>query len=254
MEDFLLTGFLSSLSPHPSSFEGALPVKPLRYDGRSAANSFPSPDIYHLLGRPDEKITTILRHAYKLRVPVVYSPLDTTAMTFSGMERYVSAIHLNSRIEQRELAKTAYKGKGVLIPNALTTTLITPQAMAGQLHQLYSEVLKLSEEKIRKEIASKVPQAEEPLQVICQQVLYARLLIARRRLTRRFLSDLASYLVQTPYDEDKLQELLLALKVYPLMGRLLQLMSETARLTEGFMPIPPLDDKAANHIRQHLEE
>ena len=244
MENFLCKGFL----------DDELSMTPLRYEGGATTNRLPAPEMYHLLGYPDEKIMSCLKHAHRLRVPVIYSPFDVTALVFDNMERYVSALHLNSKMEQKTIAKKKYKGKCIFIPNSLTTTQITTQAMMLQLRQLYFEVLELNRENLRKEIAAKVPQTDEALREICQQVLYAQLLIDRQRLTHQFLTDFSSYLVQTSYDEDKLQQLLQTLKISNLMARLLQLMSETTQLSEGFMPISPLDDKTTKQIRLNLEK
>ena len=82
-------------------------------------------------------------------------------------------------------------------------------------------------------------------------VLKSQLFIARRKLPHTFLRQFAETL-HRPYNEDHLMALLRAMKLRTLMGRLLQVMAETAQLTEGFMPMPPIDDRITEKIRKTI--
>ena len=79
--------------------------------------------------------------------------------------------------------------------------------------------------------------------------------IARQPLDAN-LSDLAQmvYLILLEYDEDKLQRMLKQLKLQKFTARLMQILQEIYFLEEGYMPIPPIDDKRTNNIRKSLQQ
>jgi hypothetical protein len=54
-------------------------------------------------------------------------------------------------------------------------------------------------------------------------------------------------------EEDRLCERLSEINLLKFAGRLMQVMSDMTGLTEGYMPVPPLDDRIAKKIRLQVE-
>ena len=67
------------------------------------------------------------------------------------------------------------------------------------------------------------------------------------------LVELDKELRHHPCDEDKLCETLHEQGLYRLATRLMQLMSDKTGLTEGFMPMPPLNDRTTKRMRIQVE-
>ncbi len=76
--------------------------------------------------------------------------------------------------------------------------------------------------------------------------------LKHRRLSRRHLMEFYQTLRFTEYDEDKFQRMTKQLKIQKFAARLMQILHETFYLEEGFMPIPPVDDKRTNKLRKSL--
>ena len=76
--------------------------------------------------------------------------------------------------------------------------------------------------------------------------------LKHRRLPRRHLMEFYQMLRFTEYDEDKLQRMAKQLNIQKFAARLMQILHETFYLEEGFMPIPPVDDKRTNKLRKSL--
>lgn len=75
----------------------------------------------------------------------------------------------------------------------------------------------------------------------------------RHQLTIMHLIELDKELRQHECEEDKLCERLGELNLIKIAGRLMQVMSDMTGLTEGYMPVPPLDDRITNKIRLQVE-
>ena len=92
--------------------------------------------------------------------------------------------------------------------------------------------------------------ANDTIKTICIMLLNIEYHLQKHTLSMRHLTDLYEILRYKDYDEDKLQEVLKYLKEKELMSRIIQILSETILLEEGFMPIAPLNDKKTRRIRQ----
>lgn len=81
---------------------------------------------------------------------------------------------------------------------------------------------------------------------------YLRKLAASHQLCIRHFVELDRELRQHECDEDLLKENLDEQRLYLLTARLMQLASELTGLTEGFMPVPPLNDRTTQRIRYQI--
>lgn len=78
--------------------------------------------------------------------------------------------------------------------------------------------------------------------------------LKHKKLSRAHLTTFYRLLRFGEYDEDKLQRMLKQLKLQKFTARLMQILQETYYLEEGYMPIPPIDDKRTNNIRKSLQQ
>jgi hypothetical protein len=85
--------------------------------------------------------------------------------------------------------------------------------------------------------------------MICRMFLNIKYLSRKKKLTLHHLSDLCFNIKYTDYDEDHLKKLLEKLRIRRFASRIIQILSETHLLEEGFMPINPIDDGTTERIR-----
>lgn len=76
--------------------------------------------------------------------------------------------------------------------------------------------------------------------------------LKHHKLSRRHLTDLFRELRFKEYDEDKLQRMTKQMGIQKFTSRLMQILHETFYLEEGYMPVPPVDDKRTDNIRKSL--
>lgn len=79
-----------------------------------------------------------------------------------------------------------------------------------------------------------------------------RKLIQRKQLTISHLCELDRELREHDVDEDHLCETLKEARLYKTGCRMMQLMKDWTGFDEGFMPIPPLDDKTTRLLSQQI--
>jgi hypothetical protein len=78
--------------------------------------------------------------------------------------------------------------------------------------------------------------------------------LKHQKLSRSHLTTFYRVLRFEEYDEDKLQRMLKQLKLQKFTARLMQILHEKYYLEEGYMPIPPIDDKRTNKLRKSLQQ
>ena len=73
----------------------------------------------------------------------------------------------------------------------------------------------------------------------------------KKKLSLRMLADLYTVIKYNDYDEDRLADVLRHLRLYRYSRRMIQLLAEKVLLKEGFMPIPPRDDRKTKGIKRN---
>lgn len=73
----------------------------------------------------------------------------------------------------------------------------------------------------------------------------------KKKLSLRLLADLYTVIKYNDYDEDRLADVLRHLRLYHYSRRIIQLLAEKVLLKEGFMPIPPRDDRKTKGIKRN---
>jgi hypothetical protein len=139
--------------------------------------------------------------------------------------------------------------------------LTIPTIDAASIDRFPRRKKKSSEPLERKELLNKKSSLQDKLKwetegvddvikTICIMLLNIKYHIQKRTLSMRHLTEFYEVLRHEDYDEDKLQEVLKYMKLKDLASRLIQILSNTVLLEEGFMPITPLDDKKTHRIKQ----
>ena len=82
---------------------------------------------------------------------------------------------------------------------------------------------------------------------------FLRKLIDNRQIGIKHLIELDRELREHNCEEDRLYEKMEERNMRKTAARLMQVMSELTGLTEGFMPIPPLDDRASRKLREQID-
>lgn len=82
---------------------------------------------------------------------------------------------------------------------------------------------------------------------------YLRKLENNKQLAFSHLVELDKELREHECDEDLLSEKLKDLHLYKLACRIMYVTQQSTGLTEGFMPVPPLCDRASQHLYQQVE-
>ena len=82
---------------------------------------------------------------------------------------------------------------------------------------------------------------------------YLKKLVLRNQLTIMHLIELDKELRQHDCEEDRLCEKLEEQNLLKMTGRLMQVMHDLTGFTEGFMPVPPLNDRITKRIRLQVE-
>lgn len=101
-------------------------------------------------------------------------------------------------------------------------------------------------------LADEIGEGEELLRTITVMVLNIRYHLRANTLSMRHIADLYDVIRYEDYDEDRLVKVLKRVRTNKLATRLLQLETEYLYLTEGFLPLPPLDDNGTQAIRNIL--
>lgn len=101
-------------------------------------------------------------------------------------------------------------------------------------------------------LSDEIGEGEELLRTITVMVLNIRYHLRANTLSMRHIADLYDVIRYEDYDEDRLVKVLKRVRTNKLATRLLQLETEYFYLTEGFLPLLPLDDNGTQAIRNIL--
>lgn len=226
------------------------------------------PDIVHVFGSWDASAHKKLEQCHKLLIPTVFSslgqlapwhfpkcPSPTQVLQTSAQKRatrQASALIVWGEFEKKEMEKRKWNEQTHVIPNAVTTSLISPEEMAQETIKLYQEVLETHDRLTHQRIHEKLntfPNDKSPEKEVCHSLLYLRYQYHRRNIKKQTLQELNDTLNSLEYDEDALNDMLEQLNEEQFAARIMQVLSEDYQLTEGFMPLDPLNDRQTQDIR-----
>lgn len=238
-----------------------------RYDEIELSHEFP--DIVHVFGAWDASAHKKLEQCHRLLIPTTYSslgqlapwhfpkhPTPTQVLLTSAQKKatqQASALIVWGGIEKQEMEKRKWNEQLHVIPNAVTTSIISPEAMAHETMKLYHKILEAHDRLTHQRIQEKLnifPNDDSPEKEVCHALLYLRYQYHRRNIKKQSLQELNDTLNSLEYDEDVLNDMLEQLNEEQFAARIMQVLSEDYKLTEGFMPLNPLDDKHTKRLRE----
>ncbi|MCD8282651.1 MAG: hypothetical protein LUC22_05300 [Prevotella sp.] len=212
--------------------------------------------IAHIVGAWSPSAVTIARRMTRQTIPFVHTPLASLApwnkpsATRLRLSDEASAVVASGKMEERLLGKRN-TGRLRLIPNAVTTNTITAPEMASQYAELYKSVAETNDNALRETIETKLKllnEADANIVDVCRELLYAQCLYRQRNIPETFLRSLSALLTASDFDEDRFADVLGLIGLDDFTARIEYVMAERAGLTEGFMPVPAVDDKEAKEM------
>lgn len=238
-----------------------------RYDEIELSHEFP--DIVHVFGAWDASAHKKLEQCHRLLIPTIFSslgqlapwhfpkhPTPTQVLQTSAQKKptlQASALIVWGELEKQEMEKRKWNDQIHVIPNAVTTSMISPEEMAHETMKLYHEILEAHDRVTHQRIQEKLnifPNDDSPEKEVCHALLYLRYQYHRRNIKKQALRELNDTLNCLEYDEDLLNDMLEQLNEEQFAARIMQVLSEDYKLTEGFMPLNPLDDKHTKRLRE----
>ena len=218
-------------------------------------------DFLHVIGLPTSSVIRHLQQERERLIPIAYSPLGTIAPWSKipipkTLGKYI-AWHACGKHEYEYLQQQFTPTTITWLKNPVTTTGLTMTEFASAMQGFYQEVLDHHEEYVWHMIHQRMSQLQlqEEQHTLCQvlqQILYVEYKFKRKQILSSNIEELGRLMHETNYDEDELAKNLQLLKVQGFMASLEQVMEERQLLSEGFMPIPPLQNRLTKNINKTI--
>ena len=218
-------------------------------------------DLLHVIGVSTSTVIRNLQQEKSKLIPIAYSPLGTIAPWSKAsfpktLGKYV-AWHACGKHEYEYLQQQFTQTTITWLKNPVTTTGLTMTEFASAMQGFYQEVLNHHEEYVWHMIHQRMSQLhlQEEQHTLCQvlqQILYVEYKFKRKQILSSNIEELGHLMHEMKYDEDELANSLQALHTYDFMASLEQVMEERQLLSEGFMPIPPLQNRLTKNINKTI--
>ena len=218
-------------------------------------------DLLHVIGLPTSSVIRHLQQERERLIPIAYSPLGTIAPWSKAsfpktLGKYV-AWHACGKHEYEYLQQQFTQTTITWLKNPVTTTDLTMAEFASAMQRFYQEVLDHHEEYVWHMIHQRMSQLhlqeeQHTLSQVLQQILYVEYKFKRKQILSSNIEELGRLMHETNYDEDELAKNLQLLKVHGFMASLEQVMEERQLLSEGFMPIPPQQNRLTKNINKTI--
>ncbi len=228
-----------------------------------------NPDIVHLFGLWNKESIKVIHDFNVRRIPIVFTSLDgLTALKATGksvtgqgatsrfikkVSSSVDAVHVCGTVEEAAIHEICREATTVCIRNCYYTHLISKFSMLQALENLYVSVVEKHDEEVRLAIAKRIKEAnisDKLIASIISRLLFLHTLYIKGCIPKTFLDDLSALLVDADYDEKLLCNVLHTLKLYKFTSSAMQILADFSCLAEGFMPMPPADDRLTADIKQ----
>lgn len=218
-------------------------------------------DLLHVIGVSTPTVIRNLQQEKSKLIPIAYSPLGTIAPWSKAsfpktLGKYV-AWHACGKHEYEYLQQQFTPTTITWLKNPVTTTDLTMAEFASAMQGFYQEVLDHHEEYVWHMIHQRMSQLhlqeeQHTLSQVLQQILYVEYKFKRKQILSSNIEELGRLMHETNYDEDELAKNLQLLKVHGFMASLEQVMEKRQLLSEGFMPIPPLQNRLTKNINKTI--
>lgn len=220
-----------------------------------------APDVVHIFGPWCSKTEHTIREWYKLKVPVIFTSTDgllsllhSQTLRFSPVRKIVamSAGICVSGPKEMQILQSQYGATRIqTIANPQVTSTITEKQFANKICETYQRLIEDFDHCIRESIqkqVNKLKEKDSTIIDICSLLLYAQYQVHRKDLRNQVIGELVQTLMTKQYNEDKVCEDLKKLGIYQFAQRMMSVAEQYAALTEGFMPVPSLDDDKTSQI------
>lgn len=230
-----------------------------------------NPDIVHFLGCWDIRMAHAATNIRRRLIPYIYSPLgglqqweidenklakQTQLTTFQRqLTKEAAAVHVCGEMECKSIISKKWNTNVRIIENPAVSNDINENEMVRQILTLYEETINHHDNKIKDDIAQKVSdvkEEDETVNSLLREILYARYQLHRGGLPALTLDNLSAHLTKSDIDEDHFEQLLTDMKINKFFARLECVMASESTLTEGFMPIPMIEDRVADKIKSSI--
>ena len=230
-----------------------------------------NPDIVHFLGCWDMRMAHTATNIKRRLIPYVYSPLGglqpweidehklakhTQLLAFQRqLTKEASVVHVGGEMELKSIRRNKWNSNVRIIESPVITNGITEDELVSQFLNLYEETIISHDTKIKEDIAKRVSEVKEDnenVNSLLREILYARYQLHRGGLPSLTLDNLSTHLTKSDIDEDHFEQLLDDMKINKFFARLECIMASESTLTEGFMPIPMIEDRVADKIKSSI--
>jgi len=225
-------------------------------------------DVLHILGCWDAKAAKLAKKAKKMGIPYVVSPLGGLSkwnmskprtkralqrMRYQkGMIKNAEAILTTTPMEMEYLINLKWNHHIFRIPNAMFISQETLQHMATLMAQVYEKIYNSHEDKRIQSINEKI-NGDDPEHKVVAQIMLIHSRMPHKNIPGTYLTEMHHLLNDTDYSDDIVEQLLRKNKLHKFSCRLFAAMNRKTHLTEGFMPMPPKDDKESKIIEKYIK-
>ncbi len=225
------------------------------------------PDIVHVFGPWCLKSEREIREWAKLKVPVIFTSTDGILSLIHSQTHRPNTIRkivtdstticVSGPKEQNILHSQFGATHIQIIANPYVTSTLTGKEFANKICETYKKQIEHFDQSIRKGIQKQVDKLKEKdvtIRKICTILLYAQYQVHRKDLRKPVIDELVQALTTEQYDEDRVCKDLKSLDLYHFAQRIMSVAQQCTTLTEGFMPVPALDDNKTSHITNILSD
>ena len=224
-------------------------------------------DIVHVFGPWCLKSEQEIKKCAQLKIPVIFTSSDGILSLLHSQTRHPNVVRkivdlsttiCTSGLKEYNIILSRYKAAHTLvIANPQVTSTITTDDFANKISETYKKCIEDFDQSIRAGIQKQVNKLKEKdinIIKICHLLLYAKYQVHRKDLRKQVVDHLVQALMTEPYNEDKVGEDLKALGIYQFAQRMMSVAQQHAALTEGFMPVPAIDDTKTSQIIDMLSD
>jgi hypothetical protein len=230
-----------------------------------------NPDIVHLLGAWNKESIKVIQGFNAKNIPVVFTSVDgliglnaseyklsnqsSISHCVINISQRVAAVHVCGSVEDHIVHELSKGVNTFCIKNCYYTNVISKQDMLRKFEEMYVSIAEKHEESIRRLISTQIKDAnisDQAIARITSKILYLQNLHIKGSIPIAYVNELSKTFIETDYDERQLCTVLHKLKLYKFTSRAMQMLSECSTLTEGFMPMPPTDDKVTTTLKQSV--
>lgn len=233
-------------------------------DGADIADA----DIIHIIACWEHRAARLACKARKMRIPYVISTMgglnqwtlhhpqikhSLQCMRYQrSMMRYAGAVITTTEPEKNFIANLKWTSVIFRIPNSLLNSSETAESMSQKIAQVYDNVFEKASEKM-KFYADDSIKGEGPEQDVARLIKLINMRMPHRNIPKDMTASLATMLHDTDYSDDDLADILKKTHLYKYSASLFAVMQKMNGLTEGFMPMPPSDDKTTKKIEGYIK-